>query len=275
MLGSAQQKGVFLSVITGGEPLLREGILEIFQKHKRILFLMITNGTLLDNQKASLIAKAGNIITVVSLEGLREQTDRRRGSGVFEKAVKAMGRLRKSEATFGFSAMVTGENYRMLCSDQFINQMIARGCSLGFYTEYIPIGREARWNLVLKGKEQDQFRKRILEIRKKKPMMVVHMPDDEYGSDRKCMGVMGGCAHINAQGYVEPCPFTHMASENILEKGLDAVFRSRFLAQLRASDAVCRKGRLGCALFENQEMVQEIAAQTGAKPTDVDFGVRE
>jgi len=39
MLGSAERMGVFLFVITGGEPLMRDGILEILQQHKRNISL--------------------------------------------------------------------------------------------------------------------------------------------------------------------------------------------------------------------------------------------
>ena len=270
MLGSAERMGVFLLVITGGEPLMRDGILEIFQRHKRLLFLMITNGILLDDRTAGMIARAGNIMTVVSLEGSREQTDVRRGNGVYDKAVRAMDHLQSADAAFGFSAMVTRDNFETLSSDEFIAEMVGRGCTLGFYTEYIPLGSAAQWELVLEDEEREQFRERVLEIRRSKPIMVVHLPDDEYGPDGKCMGVMGGCVHINTQGYVEPCPFTHLASDNIREKGLDEVLHSQFLAQIRSSDASCRRGRLGCALFENRGMVEDIAANTGAKPTDAE-----
>ena len=270
ILGSAERMGVFLFAVTGGEPLMRDGILETFQRHKKLLFLLITNGTLMDDKTAGMIATAGNIITVVSLEGSRKQTDVRRGSGVYDKVESAMGYLQNAGAAFGFSAMVTRENFETLGSDEFIQKMVHQGCALGFYTEYIPIGGAAQWELVLEDEEREQFRERILEIRRSKPIMVAHLPDDEYGPDSKCMAVMGGCVHINAQGYVEPCPFTHLASDNVREKGLDEVFRSQFLAQIRSSDAACRRGRLGCALFENREMVQDIAADTGAKPTDVE-----
>ena len=270
MLGSAEKMGVFLLVITGGEPLMRDGILETFQRHKRLLFLMITNGILLDDRTAGMIARAGNIMTVVSLEGSREQTDVRRGNGVYDKAVRAMDHLQSADAAFGFSAMVTRDNFETLSSDEFIAEMVGQGCTLGFYTEYIPLGSAAQWELVLEDEEREQFRERVLEIRRSKPIMVAHLPDDEYGPDDKCMGVMGGCVHINTQGYVEPCPFTHLASDNIREKGLDEVFHSQFLAQIRSSDAVCRRGRLGCALFENRGMVEDIAANTGAKPTDAE-----
>ena len=268
MLGSAEKMGVFLFVITGGEPLMRDGILELLQKHRRLLFLMITNGTLLNGEVAKVIARAGNIIPVVSLEGTREQTDVRRGDGMYDQVERAMGYLQSEGVVFGFSAMVTRENFETLSSVQFIEEMIVRGCALGFYTEYIPVGSEAQWGLVLEDRERELFRRKILELRRSKPIMIAHLPDDEYGPDGKCRAVAGGCIHINAQGYAEPCPFTHLASDNIREKGLDEVFRSQFLAQIRSSDAILRCGRVGCALLENMEILQDIAAKTDAKPTD-------
>jgi MoaA/NifB/PqqE/SkfB family radical SAM enzyme len=270
MLESAERMGVFLFVITGGEPLMRDGILEIFQRHKRLLFLLITNGTLMGEKTARMIARAGNIMPVVSLEGSREQTDVRRGNGIYSRTERAMRYLQDAGATFGFSAMVTRDNFETLSSDRFIEEMVDRGCALGFYTEYVPIGSAAQWEMVLEDEEREQFRERILELRRSKPIMVVHLPDDEYGPDGRCKAVMGGCVHINAQGYVEPCPFTHFASDNIREKGLDEVFRSQFLARIRSSDAVLRRGHLGCALLENKEILQDIAAETGAKPTDAE-----
>ena len=268
MLESAEELGVFLFVITGGEPLMREGILDVFDKHRKLLFLMITNGTLLDARKAGVIARAGNIIPVVSLEGSNEQTDARRGDGMHDKVLQAMEHLRNAEAVFGFSAMVTSENSGTLSSDHFVDEMIERGCALGFYTEYVPVGSAARRELVLKGEDQKRFRERILEFRRSRPIMVVHLPDDEYESDGKCIAVTGGCVHINSQGYAEPCPFTHFASDNIREKGFDGIFRSEFLAQVRASDAIIRRGHFGCSLFENRDMLEDIASKTGAKPTD-------
>jgi len=270
MLSSAEDIGVFLMIITGGEPLIREGILEILRGHKRLLFLMITNGTLMTEEKARIISDAGNIITVVSIEGSREQTDTRRGIGVYDQVRFAMTHLQNTGALFGFSAMVTSSNFRTLSSDEFIEDMVKGGCALGFYTEYIPIGDDAQWDLVLEGKAREQFRERVLEIRRNKPIMVAHLPDDEYGPEGKCSAVMGGCVHINAQGYVEPCPFTHFAKDNIMESGLNNALRSQFLAQIRASEAVYHRGRLGCALMENRELLEDIATRTGAKSTDID-----
>lgn len=268
MLTSAEEMGVFLFVITGGEPLMRDGILGLFKRHRRLLFLMITNGKLLDDSIAKEIAHAGNIIPVVSLEGSLEQTDVRRGYGIYDRVKRAMEYLQSEGAVFGFSAMVTRENFQTLSSNEFIQEMIDRGCALGFYTEYIPVGSAAQWELVLEDRERELFREKILEFRRNKPIMIVHLPDDEYEPNGRCRAVAGGCVHINAQGYIEPCPFTHFASDNIREKGLDEALRSQFLTELRASHAVFRRGQLGCALFENMEILQDIASRTGAKPTD-------
>jgi MoaA/NifB/PqqE/SkfB family radical SAM enzyme len=74
--------------------------------------------------------------------------------------------------------------------------------------------------------------------------------------------------HINSQGDVEPCPFAHFASDNVRREGLKEIFRSEFLARLRRSDAMYRRGQVGCALLENMKTVEEIAAACGATRTD-------
>lgn len=268
MLASAERMGVFLFIITGGEPLLREGILKVFRNNRRILFLMITNSTLLDRETAKQIAISGNILPVVSLEGSQKETDARRGLGVYQQVERAMRHLKSQGVTFGFSAMVAKDNFQILGSEQFIDQMTELGCALGFYTEYVPLGSGVKWELVMEEKERGQFRERILQLRRTKPIILVHLPDDEYDDQGRCKAIIGGSVHVNAEGYVEPCPFAHFASDNIKEKGLDQVLRSQFLARLRSSDAIIRRGRVGCAMVENREILKHIAAQAGAQPTD-------
>ncbi len=267
IFNSAERWGVFIFIITGGEPLMRQGIIDAFKRHKKLLFLMITNGTLMDDETAKEIAEAGNVIPVVSIEGTREQTDARRGDGIYDDVMNSMDCLERQKLLFGFSSTVTIHNFQTLSSDQFIKDMIDKGCSLGFYTEYIPIG-DPKWELMLDGEAQKYFRKRVLEIRKTKPIMVAHLPDDEYGSGRKCKAIESGSFHINSQGFVEPCPFAHFASDNIREKSLEEIFRSRFLAKIRASEAIYRRGPIGCSLLENIDILRDIAKETGAKSTD-------
>jgi MoaA/NifB/PqqE/SkfB family radical SAM enzyme len=159
-------------------------------------------------------------------------------------------------------------NWEVLSSEGFTDEMIGRGCTLGFHTEYVPVGRDTDMSLMLDDRARAEFRNRILRLRETKPLLLIHLPDDEYGDTGECQGVTGGTVHINSQGYAEPCPFCHYASDNVSDKSLEEVINSPFLARLRSSDAVYRRTSIGCALVENCESVRKIAAETGAKPTE-------
>lgn len=268
LLSSAADLGVFLVVVTGGEPLLKEGLLESLQQHRRLTFLLITNGILVDDALARTIARSGNIVTTVSLEGRWEDTDTRRGPGVHEQALRAMAFLQKHGGVFGFSTTVTRSNWETLCSEEFTDEMIRMGCTLGFHTEYVPVASGVDTSNILTDGERAEFRRRILRLRRTKPLLLIHLPEDEYGSDGRCEGVAGGSIHINSQGYVEPCPFCHYASDNIRHKSLREVLESEFLSELRSSEAIFRKTCVGCALVENEDLVRRISAKTGARRTD-------
>lgn len=268
VLGAAERLGVFLVIVTGGEPLLRDGVVDLLARHKRLLFLLVTNGTLIDREAARAMARGGNIVPVVSLEGPKEMTDRRRGEGVYESAVRAMEFLNGQRLLFGFSATVTGENWSALVADRFVEEMIGRGCVLGFYTEYVPVGRDARRDWILAEDQRRLFREGVLAVRRKHPIIAVHLPDDEYDRSNRCLGVTGGCVHLNAQGCVEPCPFAHYAADNVRETPLAEALESPFLREIRASEAVVRCGHIGCALVENRSLVEAIAARTGARSTE-------
>ncbi|MFZ1946483.1 MAG: radical SAM protein [bacterium] len=268
MLGEAERIGVFLVVVTGGEPLLREGLVGLLARHRRLLFLLVTNGTLLDGVAAHALSGSRNIVPVISLDGPRDWNDARRGEGTYAAAVAAMDLLKKERALFGFSTMVTRDNWAAVVGDQFVVEMIERGCALGFYTEYMPVGEAARKDWILSRREQDLFRQELRRVRATKPLIAVHLPDDEYDERDRCMGVAWGSVHINAQGFIEPCPFAHFAADNIVETGLEEGLCSAFLRELRASDAISRRTHLGCALVENRAMLGDIAGRTGAKDTD-------
>ncbi|HVP56888.1 MAG TPA: radical SAM protein [bacterium] len=268
LLTQAERLGVFLVIVTGGEPLLRDGLVAMLASHRRLLFLMVTNGTLVDDAQARAIARSRNIVPVVSLEGPREFTDRRRGEGAFDGGIAAMARLDRERVLFGFSATVTAENWSAVIADEFVSDMIGRGCALGFYTEYVPVASGVRPDWVMADHERKLFRQGVLAIRRGRPLIPVHLPDDEYDKHGRCLGVTGGSVHINAQGYVEPCPFAHVAVDRIGDRTLAGALESRFLKELRSSKAVVRHGHIGCALIENRALLQEIARRTGAMPTD-------
>lgn len=66
VLDDAQQEGVTSVIFTGGEPLLRKGIFDLatYAKGKGMITSLLTNGTLIDREKAHLIADLFDGVTV-------------------------------------------------------------------------------------------------------------------------------------------------------------------------------------------------------------------
>jgi MoaA/NifB/PqqE/SkfB family radical SAM enzyme len=269
----AREAGVFLFVVTGGEPYIRPEMMEIYSRYRDVVFLTVTNGTLIDEYAAARIARAGNIVPMVSIEGDEEQTESRRGAGVYGKVLVCMDRLRAEGVLFGFSAVVTRLSSEVLSSDAFVSHMVGRGCSIGFYNDLIPVDPEDLEHLPSRDQRSD-FRRRLPSLRRRYPILLVHLPDDEYDGTGRCSAVGGGALHINAQGFAEPCPFAHFALENLKFCSFHDVLRSPFLRAVREHPTALQHGEIGCALVNNCDILRQIAEQTGARPTRPPAGER-
>ncbi|HIC93153.1 MAG TPA: radical SAM protein [Anaerolineae bacterium] len=254
----AEGLGVLAVVVTGGEPMLRGDMVDLMARHRGLLFVPITNGSLVSPNLASKIAESGNILTLVSVEGLFDYTDERRMPGAFEAAVRAMEHLNWAGACFGFSAMNTACNTEHLGSDKFVDEMIALGCSVGFFTEYVPCGPNPRRDWVLEEETRLAFRRRVLELRASKPIVLVQFPHDEYGQDGLCSAAGRRSLHISSEGDVEPCPFVPLSCENVRRGGLLSACRSPFLRAIREHPDLLRRQKFACSLFEHRAEVEKL-----------------
>ncbi len=268
LVRESSELGVFFYVITGGEPYLRPEMLDIYRRHRHLLFLTVTNGTLIDVEVASRIAEMGNVLPVVSIEGTRELTDGRRGGGVYDRVITCMDLLKETRVPFGFSSVVTSESAAYLGSDAFVSHMVDRGCSVGFFNEFIPLGPE-EIDAVPDDDQRRSFRESVDRLKQKYPIILISLPDDEYDDTGRCMAVANGAVHITARGDVEPCPFAHFARENITRCSFRDVLASPFLSAIRSHPTALRCGDIGCALVSNRAVLEEIAGETGARSTNV------
>jgi len=251
--------GVLSIVVTGGEPYLRDDTIELMEKHKKLLFVPITNGSKMTPKLAKRIAKSGNIIQLVSIEGFEQHTDNRRKKGAHKIALRTMQLLRKTGACFGFAVTNTSENSRFLGTDAFIDSMVELGCSIGYFTEYVPCGLHPKLDWVLGEKERASFRKKVLDFRKRKPIVLVQFPQDEYGEENHCTAAGISSLHINSEGGIEPCPFINISLENIRGGGLKTAFESPFLKAIRERKHLLQRKTLACSLFEHYSELEELA----------------
>jgi len=262
----AKEMGIHFIVISGGEPLFHPDMMDLVEKHGDIAFQMYTNGTLIDEKMAKRIAKTGNLIPCISLEGLKEETDRRRGEGVFAKASEAFDSLRREGVCFGFSATCTRYNLDAITSPEFIDYVERKGCTLGWYFTYIPIGREPDTALMPTPKQRYTLGARIRRIRETRTVFVADFWNDGPHVDG-C--IMGGKRyfHINVHGDVEPCVFAQFTVDNVKDKPLVECLRSRFFQELRKRQPFSKDLRRPCAIIDNPEVLREVVRLGGAKPS--------
>lgn len=85
VLAEARDLGISFVVLAGGEPLVRQEIISVTDDFPEIIFLVFTNGTLLNDDRLQELKGQRNFVPVISLEGWEEDTDSRRGKGVYER----------------------------------------------------------------------------------------------------------------------------------------------------------------------------------------------
>ena len=73
--------------------------------------------------------------------------------------------------------------------------------------------------------------------------------------------------HINSNGDVEPCIFTHFAQDNIKEKSLKEVLQSNFFKAIRKRQPYNKNLFLPCMLVDNPEVFREINKEVKIRPT--------
>jgi MoaA/NifB/PqqE/SkfB family radical SAM enzyme len=139
---------------------------------------------------------------------------------------------------------------------------------MGYFVGYVPCGDKAPLDLVPEAGEQRWFRQRVRHFQDSKRILLIHMPDDEYDIAGSCMAAARGFLHINAQGYVEPCPFAHMATDTVKEVSLREALQSPLFSYIRSRGDILTKPHLGCALYENREKLMTAAKALGAFPTE-------
>jgi MoaA/NifB/PqqE/SkfB family radical SAM enzyme len=267
VLAEAAELGSTFFVIVGGEPLTVPGIIDMLAERQDALFFLFTNGTLLQEHHAEAVLRAGNILPIVSVEGDRTLTDYRRGGGTGEKVARAMAILQQANVAFGFSAMVTHRNLRTVTSRQWFDQLWDAGARYGYLIDYIPFPRGLDASLVLTNEDRTLKTGLVLERQQEARPLVLNFPPDEYATGG-CQSAGRSFLHINADGFVEPCPFSHWAVDNLRDTSLAGALSSEFFCRLRETFADEPNPLGECLLFARGDEVAELAAASGAFATE-------
>ena len=265
-----KELGIYFYIFSGGEPLVRKkDIIRLCEKHQDCYFFAFTNGTLVDDELCEDMLRVGNFALAFSIEGDEEATDMRRGKGTYRKVIEAMERMKAHRLLFGYSTCYHRYNTESVGSDEFVDDMIARGCRFSWNFTYMPIGKDARPDLIATPEQRAYMYRRIREIRETKPIFAMDFWNDGEYTDG-CIAGGRRFLHINAAGDVEPCAFIHYSNVNIHDVSLLEALRSPLFMAYRRNQPFNNNHLRPCPLLDNPDALAAMVKESGAKSTDME-----
>lgn len=253
-------------VFSGGEPFVYPHLMEVLEDNSDSFFLSFTNGTLLTEETVNELARLGNLSPAISMEGMREKTDARRGQGVFDKISAGMDRLRENGVLFGASLTVMRDNVEELLSDEFIDFLIEKGVTYVWAFHYVPIGRNPNVEMMLTPEQRAWMIERVKEIRATKPVFFLDFWNDGEHS-KGCIAGGRQYFHINGVGDVEPCAFVHFAVDNIREKSLIEVLQNPFFKEYQRRVPFNENHLAPCPIIDAPQELRTMVKDCHAYPT--------
>jgi hypothetical protein len=197
-----------IHVVGKGEPFLSpERGLElcaVVAARPHLLFTIATNGTCFSPELGRALAKLGNVLLLVSIDGPKAVHDARRGPGSFEAVSRALELMRAHRLLFGFSCMVSATNHRQVTEPAFVGAMARAGCAIGVFSRYFPLSPSHWQELLLTGESLASYRAAFERLRRQPELPLLDF--DEVEAHTGCLARAGISVYLDGlTGQVAPC----------------------------------------------------------------------
>ncbi|MDI9644319.1 MAG: radical SAM protein [Candidatus Verstraetearchaeota archaeon] len=256
ILAEAKELGISFVVFGGGEPLMRKEIIALTEGYPEMLFMVFTNGLLIDSEFMGRMRRQRNLIPFLSMEGYQDSTDGRRGTGVYGRLQRVISALEKENLFWGTSLTVTRANFESVTNRSFVGDLVRSGCRIFFFVEYTPV-KEGTEGWVITPEQRSSMVKIRDSLRSKFPAWFIMLPGDEEEIGG-CLSAGKGFVHISAEGDVEPCPFVPYSDMNLSDVTLREALQSKFLKSIRESSKELHETEGGCALWARRAWLQSL-----------------
>jgi MoaA/NifB/PqqE/SkfB family radical SAM enzyme len=267
LLAEAKAMGNAYFGIVGGEPFMHPNLLDMLAAHPNCYFQVFTNGQFINDDKAKRLRKLGNVTLLISVEGNEIISDQRRGRpGVLGKTMQGIHNAIKNKLFTGVCTSLCQTNINDLLTEQWIDRLIDMGVMYTWFHVYRPMGPQANPELCLTPKQQLQARKFVVEMRAKKPIVIIDAYFDGEGR-ALCPAATGISHHINPWGGIEPCPIVQFTKESIHASAADArPLRDKFIHSefLRDFRALAQSSTRGCIVLERPDLLKQLVDKHGA-----------
>lgn len=263
MLNEAKAMGNSFFGVLGGEPFLHKELLDILEQHPDAYFQIFTNGHFIDEEAAKRMRRMGNVTPLISIEGSEIVSDTRRGKKqVYSDSMRGIENCLKHKVLTGVCTSLCQTNIDDLLRDEWVDRLIEMGVFYTWFHIYRVVGPDASPDLALTPEQQRRARQFVVDIRCRKPIIVV---DAYYDADGNalCPAATGFTHHVSPWGAIEPCPVIQFAKESIHdERPLREVFNeSDFLRDFRQLAATHTRG---CIALERPDLLKALKDKHGA-----------
>lgn len=272
LVREARQMGNVFFGIVGGEPFMHPHLLDMLAEHPDCYFQIFTNGHFITPERARRMRQLGNVTPLISVEGSEIISDERRGRrNVLSKTLEGVHNCVDARVFTGVCTSLCQTNIDDLLTEKWLDALIDRGVMYTWFHVYRPMGPDANPQLCLTPQQQVQARKFVVEMRAKKPIIIVDAYYDGEGQ-ALCPAATGISHHINPWGDIEPCPIVQFTKESIHASEADSrslkekFLRSEFLKDFRElAQATTR----GCIVLERPDLLKKVVEKHGAKDATV------
>lgn len=262
---TARRYGSNFFGILGGEPLLHDGLFEFMAAHPWAYFQLFSNGVGMTREIAEKLAAMGNVTPLISIEGLENESRRRRGrDDVFARALAGVDEAVRAGLFVGVSASITRSNFAELVSDDYLDFLIEHGVHYIWYYIYRPAGRMPEPENALSAEQIVELRRFIVDRRQTAKILIIDAYWDHLGR-ALCPAATGLSHHISPGGAIEFCPPVQFCSGRLDEHGgnLEALFQQPgLLPALR--EYVSGRTR-GCILLKDPAGLAAFMREQGAE----------
>jgi MoaA/NifB/PqqE/SkfB family radical SAM enzyme len=263
LIGEAKAMGNVFFGIVGGEPFMHPELLDILAAHLDCYFQVFTNGQFITPERAKRLYELGNVTPLISVEGNEIVSDERRGrKDVFSKTMQGVQNCLDARVLTGVCTSLCRTNIDDLLTEKWVDRLIEMGVFYTWFHVYRPMGPDACPDLCLTPEQQLRARKFVVEMRAKKPIVIVDAYFDGEGR-ALCPAATGITNHINPWGGIEPCPIVQFATDTIHDAGktLSEKFNSPYLNAFRK---LSQETTRGCIVLERPDLLKKLVDEHGA-----------
>ncbi len=248
-------------VYTGGEPLVREDIVDLlhYSKKRGLVNVLATNGTLITPSLAFELKKAGVAGIAVSLDSADPAVNNkiRNNHHAYGDALKGIKAIKDAGILFQVNTTVMEYNFDKL--EELVSMADSLGSAIMLMYQLVPVGRGGYIKDASLNRENNGRLLRTLEtIQKNSRVIIEPVAGPQYWAhllekSRKNKGawlwaaqrLFHGCTagrgllYVKADGELWPCPFVEVSLGNVRDGNLSGIWDSHeILKKLRNRDTL-------------------------------------